>query len=511
MRVGRRVWIVGLALAACAGEPAPICDEAASVAPLTAPDRHLLGEAIPLARDPSIRAREEELGRSMAARRALGWELAGQLLAPVEVQAGARALEVPRFATWLDREDLRRVHRALPPGPPTDAALDQAIADDRDAVLAMEAWPADRLAAYIAAVDDPVRANGLGGVSRVLYDPIAARHLLRSEAALLACRGRAFAPLEAGPGPAAPTDVALTVSGCGEARGGPYFVADGGALRVTHGGLAEVTLTGAPARCDEAGCEVDGPARVELTARAVGPEPATVRVRFDDASAFWVPCLDGAMPDGAAIVKADYRRVGFGFEVGAPDLSPAALEALRAGDGDWANATPEAGVDPGPDAIHTVELAGGERYRLVGLHAMVKELDHWVWLTLFWTPEASGFAADRPAGLEGPLARYGMCVVTDFVEGDPDPAADAPPGLDEVLAATFEGEGGSTWCSNPHIEEGAGNARTNCVGCHQHAGAGLTSEEVLTLDDFGRPLARVAFPNDYVFSTQDLVDIFLEP
>jgi len=41
------------------------------------------------------------------------------------------------------------------------------------------------------------------------------------------------------------------------------------------------------------------------------------------------------------------------------------------------------------------------------------------------------------------------------------------------------GAGGPSWCSNQYIERGAHNAQTNCIGCHQHAGTGLASEDVL--------------------------------
>ena len=89
--------------------------------------------------------------------------------------------------------------------------------------------------------------------------------------------------------------------------------------------------------------------------------------------------------------------------------------------------------------------------------------------------------------------------------------------LARALGATHAGVGGPTWCSNPYIERGAGNAATNCVGCHQHAGTRLVSEDILAdrdaFPDFSRPELRQSFPTDYVFSVRtgdDLGAMFVE-
>jgi hypothetical protein len=78
-------------------------------------------------------------------------------------------------------------------------------------------------------------------------------------------------------------------------------------------------------------------------------------------------------------------------------------------------------ADPSPAQIHTLTLPNGLHFRLAGLHVMTKELDHWVWITLWWSPEPDDdFGADRPASiaaLGGPWGHYKMCVVTAFEEG----------------------------------------------------------------------------------------------
>jgi hypothetical protein len=72
-------------------------------------------------------------------------------------------------------------------------------------------------------------------------------------------------------------------------------------------------------------------------------------------------------------------------------------------------------------------------------------------ITLWWSPDPdTDFGSDRPKTLAAPWSSYKMCVVSDFG----DPAAND----------------GLSHCSNPYFERGRGNTRTNCIGCHQHAG-----------------------------------------
>ncbi len=183
------------------------------------------------------------------------------------------------------------------------------------------------------------------------------------------------------------------------------------------------------------------------------------------------------------VVKATWSRVGFGFELPAFDTGADALarrveggaQALweEKGDRTYAEGDPD---EPGADRIYTITTRKGSVYRLTGLHIMTKELRHWQWVTLWWSDDPdSDFGADRPAtfdALPSPWRNYKMCVVVDYAEVDPDPVArfDDLPDLQAALAATGHAPGSPTWCSNPYIEHGAGNARTNCIGCHQHAG-----------------------------------------
>jgi hypothetical protein len=174
---------------------------------------------------------------------------------------------------------------------------------------------------------------------------------------------------------------------------------------------------------------------------------------------------------------------------------------------DSATWNPDGAADPSPSDIYTIQLPTGARFRLVGLHVMSKELDHWAWLTLWWStqPDAD-FGADRPASvaaLPGPWRNYKMCVATSYVERDPDPRGSAGGSLAESLSAVHRGPGGPSWCSNPYLEQGPGNAGTNCIGCHQHGGTTLTAESILgTQPHHGSTRVRNNFFTDYLWAIQ---------
>src|SRR5690606_8586370 len=116
-------------------------------------------------------------------------------------------------------------------------------------------------------------------------------------------------------------------------------------------------------------------------------------------------------------------------------------------------------------------------------------------------------------------SNYKMCVVADYVEGDADAAArfDDVPSLAAALRAIDGGASGATWCSNPYIEHGRNNARTNCIGCHQHGGSTVAHDldedgagdplelEAIIGDErrfpnAGRDRIRDVFPADYLYS-----------
>ena len=95
-----------------------------------------------------------------------------------------------------------------------------------------------------------------------------------------------------------------------------------------------------------------------------------------------------------------------------------------------------------------MRLAAGSRFRLAGMHIRTRELDHWLNITLWWSPTPdTDFGADRPAAvrsLGGPWSSYKMCVATDYDEHDPDPTggfSQSAPSLGAALRAVHERDG----------------------------------------------------------------------
>lgn len=234
-------------------------------------------------------------------------------------------------------------------------------------------------------------------------------------------------------------------------------------------------------------------------------------------------CFGSEFPVNGVLVKAQWARADFDRTMPAFDTTGEALTGRLSGSANWGD-TGDRQVDPEPGEIFTIRLRNGDTYRLVGLHIMTKELRHWQWITLWWSDEPdSDFGADRPGditdGLGSVWSNYKMCVVDSFDEGDPDAPGrfEDTPSLAAALRAIDNGAGGPTWCSNPYLEHGRNNARTNCIGCHQHGGStvAIDVDDDGTLDtldleaiigdeinfpEAGRLQIRELFPADYLYS-----------
>lgn len=241
-------------------------------------------------------------------------------------------------------------------------------------------------------------------------------------------------------------------------------------------------------------------------------------------------CFDEELPPDAVLIKAQWVRADFGRDLPAYDTDGASLDRLLAGTAHWGE-DGDRRADPTPEQIHTIRLRDGSVFRLAGLHIMTKELRHWQWISLWWSdlPDRD-FGEDRPARIRDELApvwsNYKMCVVDWYEEGDPDVTrwyGDAP-SLAAALEAVDGGEGAPTWCSNPYIEHGRHNARTNCIGCHQHGGSTVMGDRdgdgapdafdlEAVIDDerlfpaTGRVQVRELFPADYLWSLTRVDDL----
>jgi len=413
-------------------------------AALSVVDRSLIGEPVAYPADLGLEARFSALASSQRTRRETAWQIVQRILAPSPLPAALGALgqpSLPAWQTWHAKDDLTRIFRHVYP----------------------ELTPSERSlrAHFSPGALDAAQLWNDGALSE--YPDWTAQRLAAYQAAI---------------------DDQTALAGLG------------GIYRVSYAPDASQRLL--DSYPEVLGCRESPPGDAPLDPAMAGcglaPSPPP-------------QCLSGAFPASASIVKASWRRAGIGTSLPVFDTSAEALERRLAPDGKLSWAEPDGQADPGPEEIYTLRLPNGNLFRLAALHIMTKELDHWFWTTLWWSPEPdTDFGADRPAASDSPWDHYKLCSVVAFDEGDPDPSggfADDLPSLGASLAATHDPDGGRTWCSNPYLEEGDGNAASNCVGCHQHAGTGLRSEDILTdaerFPDHGRRLVRAAFPSDYVF------------
>jgi len=441
--------------------------------------RALAGVAQPYHADPALSEQEERLRTDAAFRREVAWEIVARTVDPVPLLGLAdRAAEeervalpngevpeVPRFQTWYGVDDFKRMFQSLYEG------MDRA----------------DRLARTAFTPEQIAEAEQLNAttVDRSSRWPL--ERFLRYVDRLGIC------------------EEGLSEDECARRLGSNFSGAAGGNARITY---APATVThllenyGAILECMES---LD-----ELAMDAAPTEEAN-----------FTRCFESEMPEDAVLVKAQWVRADFEMDMPVFDTHAEALAAVLGPDvtGTWSEEG-DRRASPGDDEIVTIRLRNGSTYRLAGLHIMTKELRHWMWISLWWsdTPE-SDFGADRPAVMEalGPQwGRYKMCVVVDYQEGDAEPAArfGEHPTLAAALAALPEG---ATWCSNPYLEHGRGNARTNCIGCHQHGGStvghdldgdglGDAFDLERVIDDperfprNGRTQIREVFPADYLWS-----------
>ncbi len=506
----------------------------------TIEDRKIIGLAAPYPPDLGLAARDGELEASIAARREAAWRVVRRVLQPIPLgesklapSFGGMTPLIPAWHTWYARDDFERVFKTLyrelgPAGRAARAPIDSAtgfLANAR-ALDSDPAWPEQRYLDYLAAIDTAEEAAGVGGISRVGYSPGAMGHLVESYASQYACR------LAVDPDPFAtdpmrePRAITQTetveLASCDFRILGPFQAGDG-SVRVTSRGEGDADLyvrRGAPPTLEQFDCRSqrdasaeecstagDGPVYVALfgatTGATTGADAARIEVAVEylEQDVRDPACLGRELPRDAVLVKADWRRRLDGESLPVYDTSGSRMTARLTENAAW---SADGSADPQAAGIYSVSLPTGAQFRMPALHIMSKELDHWMWITLWWSPEPdTDFGADRPeliSALPGPWRNYKMCVTTSYVERDIDPRGGQPGSLGDALAAVHGGVGAPTWCSNPYLEEGPGNAATNCIGCHQHGGTALRPEAILA-DEPHRGVTRTRnnFFTDYLW------------
>jgi hypothetical protein len=253
----------------------------------------------------------------------------------------------------------------------------------------------------------------------------------------------------------------------------------------------------------------------------------------------WVPLKDGVpRHDTSASAMSGVIRDGTWPGPGRPDLKPPI-------------------VNPDRSQIYTNITSQGTEWALTGIHFVTKDVREWVWVSLWWDPDASkDFGADRPSSIDafngGVWKNYKMCVNSSFAEGDPRPwshYSGVQSTLGDAIKVVYDaiqvqldtgavarpqdfqtffrpqqipnplhlsGSLGpwpaphnkqTSWCSNPNVEVHAGNARTNCIGCHQIAftrnerrnrQASFIDVLVSDVPQFGRAQSRKNFTAEFL-------------
>jgi hypothetical protein len=430
---------------------------------LTIVDRSLVGNPTEYAADATLRRREAELQASTRSRRELGWSVAGRVVGAVSLSGSlGEGVMLPTWQTWHNEDDLTRIFRRLYPELSPEERASRAPFDPGSLDEAWS-WNDDASNDFEAWTLDRLSAY------RTALDTSAKR------------------------------------AGVGGVYRVAYSPAASRHILESYGPLLDCRVSDARVEATPAEAPVSTPAEAGGCGGAPSYAPA---------------CLSGQFPDSSVLVKATWQRLDAGVPFFAYDTSAESLEQKLAPDGAAAWGDGDRPAEPREDEMYTIELPNGNRFGLTGLHIMTKELEHWVWVSLWWSdqPDAD-FGADRPQDFPAPFAHYKLCSVVSFDDGDPDPTggfADDHPSLARALQATRFG-GGASWCSNPYIERGAGNAATNCIGCHQHAGTSLDAEAILAdrdaFPDFARAQVRQSFASDYVFSVRtgdDLGAMFVE-
>ena len=504
----------------------------------TVQDRKVIGPAAPYAADLSLAGRDDELRTSIAARRAAAWQVVSRVLHPVPLGEPALAQTfggqptVPAWHTWFARDDFERVFKKLyrdlgPAGRHARADLDASTIDagfawNTHALDELPDWPEQRYLDYLAQIDTLDKASGIAGANRVGYSPGSMRQLIHSYVKQDACRlAPAPDPFETDPmrpGMFVTQVEKLALDGCQWHTLGPYIAGAGAQVTVTMTGDGDADLyvrrdlapdaetfdcRSSNDRSTES-CTVDGGAPIYVAVFGAQPSAVEIEVKYLQTDVVDPVCLAGEMPRDAVVVKADWHRV-LADPLPVFDTSGARMASRLATDADWSGG--DGASNPDPSAIYTVTLPNGATFRMPALHIMSKELDHWLWITLWWSPQPDNdFGGDRPAeitALSGPWRNYKMCVVSSYLEGDRDPRGGQPGTLGDALAAVHGGVGSPTWCSNPYLELGAGNAATNCIGCHQHGGTDILPEDILASEPHhGTTRVRNNFFTDYLWAVK---------
>jgi hypothetical protein len=177
----RRLALVGVAVfgAGCAGgDKTAACEDdglGTRAMALEAQDRKIVGYAAPYRPDLGLAARDGELAGSIAARRAVAWQIVERVLAPVPLadphlaDSFGSQPTVPAWQTYYNKDDFVRLFKKLygdlgtagraVRAPFTVETIAGALEWNIHMVEGLPAWPEERYLEYLAAVDEPASAT----------------------------------------------------------------------------------------------------------------------------------------------------------------------------------------------------------------------------------------------------------------------------------------------------------------------------------------------------------------
>lgn len=217
------------------------------------------------------------------------------------------------------------------------------------------------------------------------------------------------------------------------------------------------------------------------------------------------PCFPKGLPASSIMMKTNWLNTEAGFRKYATDAETLASVMSR-DDASWDDLKQTADI---PANIVKATL-NGKTFVLGGMHIVSKEFEDWIWISAWWSENPnSDFGEDRPEEIQklgAPWNQYKICAVSNYVQdaAELETIAKTYPSLAAAYKSVLD-ESGASWCSNPYIERGVNNQKTNCIGCHQYAGTDITQAEIIAdasrFPDFGKLKQREDFPSDYIWSS----------
>lgn len=216
------------------------------------------------------------------------------------------------------------------------------------------------------------------------------------------------------------------------------------------------------------------------------------------------PCFKEKLPSTSFTIKTNWLNTASGFRQYATD-GEALTSVMNSADASWDNLQE---IAPVPENIVKATM-NGKSFVLGGLHIVSKEFDDWIWISAWWSAKPNeDFGEDRPDFIQklgAPWNQYKICAVSSYVQDakELDEIAKSNPSLAAAYRAVLN-ESGASWCSNPYIERGINNQKTNCIGCHQFAGTDVSQMDIISdasrFPHFGNTKQREDFPADYIWS-----------